>query len=382
MSRLSVRFGLVVFVISLFALALWAPRRTAAVEAATASTPGPATAAQHFAEATPAPGATSAAPAARLTLSQEEFSSSKIKRTLNGEVTAQDLFKLALTNGNGNVTIRGGAGPTVKLSVTEELSIKAKVSEAEARKLLDSIRIVIAPEGHTLGVRAAVPRLPANVKSAAVNYEIQLPTAMQVETRTGNGSVAISGLGGAVRAQAGNGELKFTNLLGRLDVKGGNGQITARNVAGPVEITNGNGEVQCVHTGTLKAHTGNGTLEAAEIAGDVTLRGGNGEIKCREINGNISLEGQTGAARITQSLVLEKVRRIDAHKSTGEIVLTLNPAQPFTLEARCGTGSIDSDFPIRIEGRGASKRAGGQIGQGGPQIRLQTSTGSIRILKK
>jgi hypothetical protein len=52
------------------------------------------------------------------------------------------------------------------------------------------------------------------------------------------------------------------------------------------------------------------------------------------------------------------------------------------ISAHTSNSSIDTEFELRAQGELSKNRLEGTIGNGGPLIDLNTSNGSIRLLKK
>lgn len=305
-----------------------------------------------------------------------------LTQTLNFEHPGAGLAALRLDNANGNVTITGGSDAAIKIVAKKELRGRRTTSESEARSLLEALRVEAAPQQDALQVHTVFPNAPSGV-NLKVDYEIRIPRSMSVESTTTNGNLKIAEVGGPVRVKAQNGNHTYRKLGGALTAHGVNGNIALREVAGAAVITHNNGNIDCREIGGgLKINTNNGNIDVEDVGGEVSVVGRNGNMKCRNVAGALDLNSHTGAMEITQSRVFETMRRIQAASGTGGVRLTLDKAQPFALSASCNTGSIDCAFPVSIEGKGPTRRASGQVGQGGPSITLNVDTGRIEIRKK
>lgn len=302
-----------------------------------------------------------------------------LTQTLRFEQPGSGLAVLRLDNVNGNVTVVGAADPVIKIAAIKELRTRGLASEAGARSLLESVKVEVTPEKDALRIHTVFPSLSVS-SNLKVDYEIQLPPSMRVETKTVNGNVKVEKVDGPVQVEAKNGNQTYRKLGGPLTVKSSNGNISAREVAGPAAIAHHNGNLDFHQIGAaLKVNSDNGNIDLRDVAGDATLSWKNGNAKCRDVAGALALDSHTGNLDITQSRVFEKMGLLKADSHTGSVRLTLDKAQPFILEASCNTGSIASAFPVKIEGKGPAKRAAGLVGQGGPSIRLNVGTGRIDI---
>ena len=65
----------------------------------------------------------------------------------------------------------------------------------------------------------------------------------------------------------------------------------------------------------------------------------------------------------------------------GDIVLTLPANFEGEVEARLPNGRLESDFPLRIEGRLDPRRLRATIGGGGPRITIMSGSGGAEIRK-
>ena len=63
----------------------------------------------------------------------------------------------------------------------------------------------------------------------------------------------------------------------------------------------------------------------------------------------------------------------------GLLDLTDNLDVSGAIVPRWVNGDLDSDLPLRIEGRVSRRRIQGKLGDGGPELSVSTVNGSIRI---
>ncbi len=123
-----------------------------------------------------------------------------------------------------------------------------------------------------------------------------------------------------------------------------NGEIHASGVQSDVHATTVNGDVD-VQT--------SGFANASSVNGDITCRLGDSrlsdDVEFQTVNGSITVEIPEGL-------------NADFHATTVN-------------------GGIDSDFPIMVHGKMNPRSLRGSIGDGGPEMRLSTVNGSIRLRK-
>jgi hypothetical protein len=120
-----------------------------------------------------------------------------------------------------------------------------------------------------------------------------------------------------------------------------NGAITARGIQGAVYANTVNGAIDFSTTGPGVAKTVNGSITAAV--------------------------GEMGAESVEFSTV------------NGSITLGLPGSANANVEGSTVNGAITSEFPLAVEGKWGPKRVSGQIGAGGPTLKLKTVNGEITI---
>ena len=63
----------------------------------------------------------------------------------------------------------------------------------------------------------------------------------------------------------------------------------------------------------------------------------------------------------------------------GGIEVSLPARSNFDLDARASNGSIDTDLAVAVSGRVKRNHLKGQVGSGGPNLRLSTVNGGITL---
>ncbi len=173
-----------------------------------------------------------------------------------------------------------------------------------------------------------------------IDYEIQAPPDTFLDAATGSGQVTDDGVGNNAKLNTGSGSIHATGLQGGFSLETGSGSIYAEQVgAGDVKAETGSGSIELRNLhGGLRAHTGSGDIKV----------GGTPAAAWRLETGSGSVELWTGGAALT-------------------------------LDAETGSGSIHSDREIATQGSMERHHAKGTINGGGPAVRIETGSGSIRI---
>src|SRR5262249_32755780 len=121
--------------------------------------------------------------------------------------------------------------------------------------------------------------------SASAKLIVSLPAASDVHARTGDGSIEVEGLTGAIELRSGDGGIHGRALSGSITVDTGDGSIKLEQVEGAVDAHTEDGSVT-IHgkiTG-IRARTGDGSVaihagpgSAAEA--DWTITTGDGSVE-------------------------------------------------------------------------------------------------------
>ena len=228
--------------------------------------------------------------------------------------------RFSLENVNGSVTVS-----TWK---EDKVEIKAVKVARDDEKDLKDVEIRVEESAGAVSVKAIWPkfRLHFNVN---VEFEIKVPEGVNLD--------------------------KVETVNGGINVAGRYGRAVAETTNGSVTVEDASGE--------LKAETTNGGIQVNRFEG---------KLQAETTNGNIRLEGLT----FKDGIVVET--------TNGSI--TLGIASPETLNAnllaRTTNGHITVDFPVTLKNLSQSKhRVEAKIGQGGPEISLETTNGSIKITR-
>lgn len=264
--------------------------------------------------------------------------------------------ELDVSTGSGGIEIREGGAGQVEIEGRIEVRRHSGRSAAEAEELVR--RLESEPPIEIDGGRVVVGHLEDRdlQRNVSISYEIRVPTDASVISRTGSGSQTIEEVA-SVEAASGSGSIMMTNVAAA-SARTGSGRIEARGVAGDFDAETGSGSVTLVQTapGDVDVRTGSGRSDLRGVSGALHVRAGSGSISVEgEQNGDWELE--TGS---------------------GSVDISLPPEAAFELDARTGSGRIETDLPITGgRERGSLK---GEVRGGGPLLRVRTGSGSIEIM--
>jgi hypothetical protein len=179
-----------------------------------------------------------------------------------------------------------------------------------------------------------------NLHNISIDYEIQAPADAYLNAATGSGDITDDGVGQNAKLSTGSGTIHASALHGSFSLETGSGGIYADQT--------GDGDV--------KAETGSGSIELRNLHGGVHAETGSGSIKAggaptsawKLETGSGSIETWTGDAGIL-------------------------------LDAETGSGSIHTDREMTTQGTTSAHHVMGKINGGGPTVKIETGSGSIRV---
>jgi len=228
--------------------------------------------------------------------------------------------RFSLDNVNGGVTVS-----TWK---EDKVEIKAVKVARDDEKDLKDVEIRVEQSAGAVSVKAIWPKYRHHF-NVNVDFEIKVPEGVILdEVETVNGGVEVTG------------------RYGRAAVGTTNGSVSVEDASGE-----------------LKAYTTNGGIKVNRFEG---------KLDAETTNGNIRLEG------------LKFKDGVSAETTNGSITLGIDSPESLNADllARTTNGHITVDFPVTLKNLTQSKhRVEAKIGQGGPEISLETTNGSIKITK-
>lgn len=272
--------------------------------------------------------------------------------------------ELDVRSGAGRITVRPGSDGNVRVVGRLEVWARRGRSAGDIEELVR--RFEAEPPVEISGNLVSVGALADNEYRdlwghgrVSMSFEIEVPRETRVASRTGSGSQEITGVSGPVRAAAGSGSLVLRDIGGGADLRTGSGSIRAEGIAGPIEASTGSGSVALVQVapGDVRVSTGSGRAD---------LRGIDGALVARTGSGGIAVDGRQSGAW-------------DLETGSGSVRLNLPEDAAFALDARTGSGRLESSHPVTMQGSVDRGRLSGQVRGGGPLLRVRTGSGSVSI---
>jgi len=245
-----------------------------------------------------------------------------------GRGTQEDFQKTLPLSAGGSFSLKNTNG-FVHVSTwnRNEVEIKAVKIAKWSKNDLKRVEIEVSSAGDSVRVDTVYEKSMWRNIRVEVKYEVKVPDGVRLENvRTTNGDIELSGRFSDAEAGTTNGDIRLNSASGRCSAHTTNGDIHVVNFKGPIEAGTTNGsihlDVRALEAG-IRAHTTNGSI-------------------------TLKMEGEVNA----------------------------------NFRAHTTNGHIKTDFPVTIRGTISSRRTlEGVFGNGGPEIELRTTNGSITLTR-
>jgi hypothetical protein len=128
---------------------------------------------------------------------------------------------------------------------------------------------------------------------------------------------------------------------------------------------------------TLKAH--NGGLSISDVRGEIHFDVNNGGVQLKRVAGDVSGATVNGGIQVELTGAIWDGRQLEVSTRNGGVTVAMPASYSAHLQAETHSGSIQSDFPVTVEGNMRPRTLDSNIGSGGPLIHVTTENGGVRL---
>ena len=247
---------------------------------------------------------------------------------------------VSLKTFDGSIKVVSWDKPQVAVTIERRASSKAEAEE---------LAVSATQDGNHIVIEALKPRSEVHIgfsNGPAVHLTVSVPKQTNLSARSGDGAITAEGVQGQIDLRSGDGSVQGTDLQGQIVANTGDGAITLENVIGRVEVSTGDGSVRLKGSpSSLKAHTGDGAIDVSVTAGGTIAE---------------DWEITTG---------------------DGSVAVSLPDGLNASVDASTGDGGVSAgDFGLQATGD-EHRELHGNIGSGGPTLRIRSGDGSITLSK-
>ncbi|HTY60635.1 MAG TPA: DUF4097 family beta strand repeat-containing protein [Acidobacteriota bacterium] len=278
---------------------------------------------------------------------------------------------VSLDNISGNITISSWAR-------TQAEMVAIKTGAADKIK---EVEISIEAQPSHLSIETVYPKKRNN--NVSVSFELKVPRNVNLDSiKSVSGSIRITDIDGRVEAHSVSGDVEaqrigkdttVDSVSGNVKVQEIGGRASANTVSGNANAANIKGDLDLKSvSGSVQINTSDGYVKGESISGNIAVSDGNCTgLKVSTVSGAVQYDGK-----------LVPSGRYELVSHSGSVVVNLPADSNFTLEASTFSGSIKSDFDIKVRGTSGTKSINGTVGSGGATVKLNSFSGSVGIRRK
>jgi hypothetical protein len=337
----------------------------------------------------------------------------EVTKTLKAELSGADLSDFTVENLAGTMRIVPGAEGSVAVVATVH---------AETQALADGMRFERVPgEGGGAALRVRYPdgvrtiryREPVDEDTVQISLgflffsansyhydghtyristghgkriwadlEVQVPARLtNARFRNLAGLLEASDLEGSMRFNVASADLRLTNLNGNISLFGSSGDTHASQIRGSwkSEFSSGDCTIDHFEGDTFSFNASSGDLRARRVKArlvEVDTSSGDASILEADIEG---FHGEASSGDLRLEVQGANLKDFSARTSSGDVALRLPREASFDATADQSSGDMEVRFQGGSETRRHEKLVAYRKGQGGPRIRVGTSSGNFEV---
>jgi lia operon protein LiaG len=216
---------------------------------------------------------------------------------------------------------------------------------------------------------------------AHADLTVGVPKGQRVAVHLGVGDATVANVDGDLRVTVAAATLTSEHTKGRLTLDAGSGSVSVTDAQGEVRLDTGSGGVTIdgVHGETLDVDTGSGSVHGRDVDTKMLkIDVGSGGLSLDRINSpRVNVDAGSGHTELT---FLQPVEDLAVDAGSGGVTVRLPAAQGADVDIATGSGGIDTEFAVQTT-RISRNHVHGQIGDGKARIKIESGSGTVRLLK-
>jgi len=138
-------------------------------------------------------------------------------------------------------------------------------------------------------------------------------------------------------------------------------------------------EIFVPQTTDVNLKTVNGGLTISDVRGQIQFEVTNGGVHLKRVAGDVSGSTVNGGIQADLTGATFEGRQMELKTNNGGVTLTVPSSYSAHIQAETGMGSIQSDFPVMVQGEVRPRKLEFDLGSGGPLIHITTGNGGVRL---
>lgn len=217
---------------------------------------------------------------------------------------------------------------------------------------------------------------------AHADLTIRVPQGVEVAVYLGVGRAEARGVSADLLLDTHAAPVTARDIRGFLNVDTGSGSVEVAGVEGDLVVDTGSGrvEVSGVRGGRVNLDTGSGSVTGTDVRADeLRVDTGSGRIRLSDVAAT-DLRLDTGSGGVEVDLTSD-VRSLVIDTGSGGVLVRVPADLGGAIELETGSGGIQTDLPMQVT-RASRDHLTGRLGDGDGTIRIDTGSGSIRLVAR
>ena len=216
---------------------------------------------------------------------------------------------------------------------------------------------------------------------AYADIRVLLPRGQRIVLHNAVGDARITMVDADLGLEVASSSITAERTRGHLSLDTGSGSVSVTDVEGTVDLDTGSGSVTIsgVHGESLRMDTGSGSITGGDIdVGELKADVGSGGVRLGRVRApRVSVDAGSGG---TELELLSAVENLKVEAGSGGVTVRLPSSTNAEVDVETGSGGIETDFAVQVT-RFEQRHMVGRIGTGRGQIRIESGSGHVRLLK-
>lgn len=274
---------------------------------------------------------------------------------------------------NGDIDVMPSDSDRITVDVSK--TVRA-ADQAEADRLSPEFLYSIKKEGTNF-------RIESNYDhrfKASLVVHVPKRSAVSIENR--HGRVTMKGLTGNQAIANRFGEIEVREITGVVKVENQNGAVRVNDVSDAVTISSSFAPITVANVrGDLKIIGRNDAVDIDHVEKDLDVESSFQNMEIRDPQGTVNVRNRNG--EVVLRFKQAPTRNVTVANEFGGLTLELPAGSSFNADVHNRYGNIYSDFSeLHLTSYNASHSMSGQVGTGGPAIRVDSRNGEIRFRRR
>ncbi|MFC1551939.1 DUF4097 domain-containing protein [Candidatus Latescibacterota bacterium] len=307
----------------------------------------------------------------------------RINDVINKSFSVSEGGTLTIDANLGSLEVTTSGRNTVDVEIIRELRTN---NRDDADEILEDFEVDFSHDGDDVTIvseyfndRSMISRFfSSNNRRINIKYKVSVPEKYNIDLKTSGGSISVEDIEGTVNCKTSGGSLNFGNVVGPVWGRTSGGSITLNDCSGDVDVHTSGGRINIGRVdGVVIAKSSGGSITIERAEGSVTAHTSGGSIKVEEVSGHI--EAHTSGGSVTAHISSQPGSDCKLTTSGGSVNVYLANNINCDVNAKTSGGRVNTEIPVSVTGELRKNALNAQINDGGPELYLRTSGGSINI---